>query len=106
MSNPITSWVKSGMETYKEREDKMVERVSETSINSQKFSDERHGPFKTYNCFQGELRTKPNYRQTHAISSYAGKDIGVAGSYIAVRAYQDEFAKRRDEILTDIANNG
>lgn len=29
MSNPITAWIKSGMETYKDREDWMTERVSE-----------------------------------------------------------------------------
>jgi len=29
MSNPITTWIKSGMETYKDREDWMAERVSE-----------------------------------------------------------------------------
>jgi len=31
--------------------------------------------------------------------------MGDAGSFRAVRAYQSDFAKRRDEILTDIAKN-
>lgn len=52
------------------------------------------------------MRTRPNFRPCAALSSYAGQEAGDAGSYAAVRYYQNSFAKRRDEILTDIAKNG
>mmetsp|Transcript_7604 Transcript_7604/g.16896 ORF Transcript_7604/g.16896 Transcript_7604/m.16896 type:complete len:107 (-) Transcript_7604:935-1255(-) len=106
MSNPITTWIKSCMETYKEREDWMEDRVAENSINSQKFSDERHGPFRPYNVFQGEMRSQPNFRPAAAISSYAGQEAGNAKSFRAMRYYQGGFAERRDEILTEIAKSG
>mmetsp|Transcript_20720 Transcript_20720/g.34159 ORF Transcript_20720/g.34159 Transcript_20720/m.34159 type:complete len:107 (+) Transcript_20720:69-389(+) len=106
MSNPITTWIKSGMETYKDREDWMTERVSENSINSQKLVDERHGPFKPHDVYQVETRARVNFRPNAALSSLAGSEKGDAGSFRAVRAYQSDFAKRRDEILTDIAKNG
>mmetsp|Transcript_8235 Transcript_8235/g.12893 ORF Transcript_8235/g.12893 Transcript_8235/m.12893 type:complete len:107 (+) Transcript_8235:84-404(+) len=106
MSNPITTWIKSGMETYKDREDWMTERLSENSINSQKLVDERHGPFKPHDVYQCENRAQVNFRPSFAISSLANSEIGCAGSFRAVRAYQSDFAKRRDEILTDIAKNG
>ena len=76
-----------------------------TSIDAQKIVDERHGPFKVHNSYQAEMRTRPNFRQLPAISSYAGQDIGNAGSYSAMKSYQNGFAKRRDEILTEIAKN-
>ena len=76
------------------------------AINSQKFSDERHGPFKPTDFYRTERRTRPNFRATAAISAYAGRKEGDCGSFSAVRYYQGEFAKRRDEILTDIAKNG
>lgn len=84
----------------------MVERVSENSINAQKYSDERHGPTRPHNIWQAETRMKPNFRGHAAISSYAGKEEGNAGSYRAMRYYQDGFATRRDEILTEIAKSG
>lgn len=52
------------------------------------------------------MRTRPNFRPSAAISSLAGSDMGDTKSFRAVRAYQNEFSKRRDEILTDIAKNG
>lgn len=52
------------------------------------------------------MRTKTNFRPLPAISSYAGQDMGKAGSYTAVKAYQTSFAQRRDEILTAIAKDG
>jgi hypothetical protein len=76
------------------------------SINSQKFSDERHGPFRPYNVFQGEMRSQPNFRPAAAISSYAGQEAGNAKSFRAMRYYQGGFAERRDEILTEIAKSG
>ncbi|KAL3767157.1 hypothetical protein ACHAW5_003176 [Stephanodiscus triporus] len=76
------------------------------SINAQKIVDERHGPFKVHNSHQAEMRTRPNFRHKAAISSYAGQEAGNAGSYSAIRSYQLGFAKRRDEILTEIAKNG
>ncbi|KAL3757235.1 hypothetical protein ACHAWU_008396 [Discostella pseudostelligera] len=106
MSNPITTWIKKSMETYKDREEWMVERISEGSINSQKMSDERHGPFKVHDHYRAEMRTRTNFRHRSAISSYAGSEAGNAGSYSALNYYQEGFAKRRDEILTDIAKNG
>lgn len=107
MSNPITAWIKSGMETHKEREDKMVDRVSEISVNSQKLHDERSGPSKPWNSYQVENRTRANFRPSCAISAYAGiEDAGDVGSFRAMRWYQKGFAERRDEILTDIAKNG
>ncbi len=77
-----------------------------TSIDAQKLVDERHRPFKVHNSYQVEMRSRPNFRQLPAISSYAGQDIGNAGSYSALKSYQFGFAKRRDEILTEIAKNG
>ena len=52
------------------------------------------------------MRTRPNFRPSAAISSLAGSEMGDTKSFRAVRAYQNEFSKRRDEILTDIAKNG
>lgn len=75
------------------------------SINSQKLSDESHGPFKVHNAVQGEMRTRPNFRPNAAISAYAGSEAGDAGSFRAVRYYHSQFAERRDAILTDIAKN-
>ncbi|KAL7461871.1 hypothetical protein ACHAXS_002277 [Conticribra weissflogii] len=106
MSNPITTWIKACMETYQEREDWMVDRVSENSINAQKLVDETHGPFKIHDVIQKERRTQPNFRQNCAISAYGGQEAGFAGSFTALRYYQSGFAARRDEILTDIAKNG
>ncbi|KAL3791610.1 hypothetical protein HJC23_012200 [Cyclotella cryptica] len=106
MSNPITSWIKACMETYKDREEWFEDRIASNSINSQKFSDERHGPFKPHNVYQSEMRARPNFRPNAAISSYAGSEAGDAGSFRAVRYYQGKFAERRDEILTDLARNG
>ena len=84
----------------------MTERVSENSINSQKLVDERSGPFKPHNVYQSETRARVNFRPSAAISSLAGSEMGDTASFRAVRAYQSDFAKRRDEILTDIAKNG
>ncbi|KAL7519218.1 hypothetical protein ACHAWX_004004 [Stephanocyclus meneghinianus] len=106
MSNPITTWIKACMETYRDREEWFEDRVASNSVNSQKFSDERHGPFKPHNVYQSELRARPNFRPNAAISSYAGSEAGDAGSFRAVRYYQGKFAERRDEILTDVARNG
>lgn len=83
----------------------MIDRVSETSINAQRMSDERHGPFKMHDCYRGEMRTRPNYRPTASISAYAGMEAGDTGSFRAMRYYQNGFATRRDEILTEIAKN-
>jgi hypothetical protein len=77
-----------------------------TSIDAQKLVDERHGPYRIQNAFHIEMRTKTNFRPLPAISSYAGQDMGKAGSYTAVKAYQTSFAQRRDEILTAIAKDG
>ena len=104
--NPVTAWIKSRMETYKGREEWFEDRVAETSICSQKFSDERHGPFKPHNVYQSEGRTRPNFRPNPAISSLAGSEAGDAGSFRAMRYYQGESAKRRDEILTELAKSG
>ena len=68
--------------------------------------NERHGPFKPHNVYQTESRSRVNFRPSAAISSLAGSEMGDAGSFRAVRAYQSDFAKRRDEILTDIAKSG
>jgi hypothetical protein len=76
------------------------------SINSQKYSDEQHGPFKVHNVYQMEMRSRVNFRPNAAISSLAGSEAGDAGSYRAMRHYQAEFAKRRDEILTELAKSG
>ncbi|EJK46231.1 hypothetical protein THAOC_35108 [Thalassiosira oceanica] len=103
MSNPVTSWIKSCMETYKDREDWMVERVAVNSVNAQKLKDERHGPQKVHNYWRVENRTRPNFYPVAAISAQAGQAIGDSGSFGAMRAYSDGFKKRRDEILTDIA---
>jgi len=94
------------MITYKDREDWMVERVSENSINAQKYADERHGPFMPHDVYRCECRTHPNFRPAAATSGYAGQEAGDAGSFRAMRYYQNGFATRRDEILTDIAKNG
>ena len=77
------------------------------SINAQKIVDERHGPHKPHDYISNsEMRLKPNFRPCPAISSYAGQAKGDNGSFAALRAYQNDFALRRDEILTDIARNG
>jgi hypothetical protein len=53
-----------------------------------------------------EMRSRVNFRPNAAISSLAGSEAGDAGSYRAMRHYQAEFAKRRDEILTELAKSG
>ena len=80
--------------------------VYRNSINSQKFSDERHGPFKPHNVYQSEMRVRPNFRPNPAISALAGSEAGDAASFRAMRYYQGESAKRRDEILTELAKSG
>lgn len=84
----------------------MVERVSENSINSQKFSDERHGPYAPHDVIRCENRCNPNFRPAAAVSGLAGKEGGDAGSFRAMRYYQNGFAERRDEIMTEIAKSG
>mmetsp|Transcript_30197 Transcript_30197/g.64099 ORF Transcript_30197/g.64099 Transcript_30197/m.64099 type:complete len:107 (+) Transcript_30197:1870-2190(+) len=106
MTNPITAWIKSCMETHEGREAWMVERVSENSINSQKFADERHSPYAPHDVYRCENRTHPNFRPAFAVSGYAGQEAGNAGSFRAMRYYQSGFSKRRDEIMTEIAKSG
>ena len=72
-------------------------------MNAQKLADELHGPQKVHNYWRTEKRTRPNFHPVAAISAQAGQPIGDRGSYGAMRAYSDDFKKRRDEILTDIA---
>jgi len=74
-----------------------------TSINAQKITDERHGPFKSAH----------HVRQTHksadfshfyvANSSFKGKDEGCVNSFKALRYYQNEGASYRDELLKEVA---
>mmetsp|Transcript_12167 Transcript_12167/g.18368 ORF Transcript_12167/g.18368 Transcript_12167/m.18368 type:complete len:107 (-) Transcript_12167:162-482(-) len=106
MTNPVTAWIKSRMETYEAREAWMTERISENSINSQKFSDERHAPYAVHDVYKCESRCHPNYRPAAANSGYAGKDAGDASSFRALRYYQNGFSERRDEIMTEIAKSG
>ena len=96
LNSPLLNLSYSAHENYFDR----------NSINSQKYVDEVHGPFKVHNNIRAEMRTRPNFRPCAALSSYAGQEAGDAGSFAAVRYYQNSFAKRRDEIMTDIAKNG
>ena len=80
--------------------------LNRNSINAQKLSDERHGPFKPHNYFRAEMRTHTNCRPSYAISAYAGQDAGNAKSFRAMRYYQSQFAETRDAILTEIAREG
>lgn len=55
-SNPITEWIRFGMERYGEREASMADRVAETSINACKITDERGGTkLGKSSCYQNDI---------------------------------------------------
>lgn len=104
-SNPITSWIKSCMETNDGRVALMEDRVAEHSINAQKLSDERHNSSRPHNVIQHEMRSRPNFRPSIAISAYGNQEAGEISSFRAMRYYQGQSVQRRDEILTEIAKS-
>lgn len=101
-SNPITSWIKSTMETYDDRESRMTDRVAETSINAQKISDEGEAPSAGYYQWKQSKSTKDNDHFYVAQSALKGKEEGYVNSFKAMRYYQDEAAKYRDELLKEV----
>uniref|UniRef100_A0A7S2SCD3 Uncharacterized protein n=1 Tax=Eucampia antarctica TaxID=49252 RepID=A0A7S2SCD3_9STRA len=102
MRNPITSFVQGGMERYSEREEKMKNRVAESSINAQKIVDERHGPSRPNNYWQADKRSTEFNHFYVANSAYKSKEEGYVSSFKAARYYTDESSKRRDEILASL----
>mmetsp|Transcript_5700 Transcript_5700/g.8488 ORF Transcript_5700/g.8488 Transcript_5700/m.8488 type:complete len:106 (-) Transcript_5700:238-555(-) len=103
MNNPITSWIKSGMEPYGARERGMVDRVAETSINAQKLVDERMGPVKASNQWRKTSKSRDFDHFYLGHSAFKGKDEGCSNSFKAVRYYENEGAKYRDELLKEVA---
>lgn len=91
------------MENYGKREEVMVDRVAECSINAQKIVDERSGPFRANNWWRAERRSRSNDHFYVAGSAYKGKDEGAVSSFKAARYYGSESAKRRDELLKAVA---
>lgn len=102
-SNPLTAWIESGMEDYDAREKAMVDRVAEASINAQKLADEKHGPYRGTNWWRNERRSREFDHFYCAGSMYKGKDEAAISSYKAARYYNGEAAKRRDELLAEVA---
>lgn len=74
-----------------------------TSIAAQKIVDERHGPFKTTNISSSTRKARDFDHFYLASSSFKGKDEGCVNSFKAMRYYQNEGAKLRDEILKDLS---
>mmetsp|Transcript_33580 Transcript_33580/g.73982 ORF Transcript_33580/g.73982 Transcript_33580/m.73982 type:complete len:108 (-) Transcript_33580:281-604(-) len=103
MSNPVTSWIEGGMEDQAALEKSMANRVSEASINAQKIVDENHGPYRSDNWWRGDRRSREFDHFPCASSAYKGKDEGSVSSYKAARYYNAESAKRRDELLAEVA---
>jgi len=74
-----------------------------TSIAAQKIVDERHGPFKTTNISSSTRKSRDFDHFYLASSAFKGKDEGCVNSYKALRYYQNEGAKMRDEILKEVS---
>ena len=103
MTNPLTTWIESGMEDNDAREKSMVDRVAEASINAQRLVDEKHGPYRGNNWWRNERRSREFDHFYCAGSMYKGKDEAAISSYKAARYYNGEAAKRRDELLAEAA---
>mmetsp|Transcript_20481 Transcript_20481/g.30187 ORF Transcript_20481/g.30187 Transcript_20481/m.30187 type:complete len:108 (+) Transcript_20481:71-394(+) len=101
--NPITSWIRGGMETYSVRESGMKDRVAETSINAQKICDEKRGPFKAYNNAAFTHKGKDFSHFYIANSSFKGKEEGCVNSFKSLRYYQDESKNYREELLKEVS---
>lgn len=101
--NPITSWIKGGMEHYSARESKMHDRVAETSICAQKITDERKGAFRSVNNISFTRKSSDFSHFYLAQSSCKGKDEGYTNSFKTLSYYQNEGASYRDELLKEIA---
>ena len=103
IENPITSFIRWGMENPGEREAKFIDRVSETAVAAQKIVDERHNPTHRYDgWWRNERRSRGGANLYVANSAYKGKEEGCVSSFKASRYYSAESAKRRDELLAKI----
>uniref|UniRef100_A0A6S9CM33 Uncharacterized protein n=1 Tax=Ditylum brightwellii TaxID=49249 RepID=A0A6S9CM33_9STRA len=103
MSNPITTWIKTHMETYDDIERRMEDRVAENAILSVKTTDERHGPHRAHNFMRHERRVRGFNHFFFANSSLKGTEGGCANSFKAARYYMGRAADERDAILEKIA---
>mmetsp|Transcript_8299 Transcript_8299/g.11844 ORF Transcript_8299/g.11844 Transcript_8299/m.11844 type:complete len:105 (+) Transcript_8299:189-503(+) len=103
MSNPITSFITNSMETYSSRESSMVDRVAETSIQSQKFSDERHGPSKPYGHWKKPSTVKDFDNFYIANSCVKGRVEGPIGNFASCRYYLNESKERKEALLKELA---
>ena len=74
-----------------------------TSINAQKIVDERHGPSKPNKFWAASNKSRDFDHIYVANSMVKGKDEGAISSFKAARYYNDQSAKRRDELLAEIA---
>ncbi|GFH61826.1 hypothetical protein CTEN210_18302 [Chaetoceros tenuissimus] len=101
--NPITTWIKNGMEPYANRESYMTDRVAETSIAAQKICDERHGPFRSYNNVSNSRKSKDFGHLYLAQSAFKGKDEGCVNSFKSMRYYQEQSKSYRDELLKEVS---
>uniref|UniRef100_A0A7S1Z7P8 Uncharacterized protein n=1 Tax=Trieres chinensis TaxID=1514140 RepID=A0A7S1Z7P8_TRICV len=97
--NPITSMMRSMMESQKERDAKFIHRIGESSVDSQKVVDERSGPTRADMFWRSDPRSRGNDHFYFAHSSYKGKPEGCVSSYKAYRYYSDKAAERRDALL-------
>eukprot|EP00567_Pseudictyota_dubia_P018597 CAMPEP_0197433790 /NCGR_PEP_ID=MMETSP1175-20131217/1602_1 /TAXON_ID=1003142 /ORGANISM="Triceratium dubium, Strain CCMP147" /LENGTH=111 /DNA_ID=CAMNT_0042962275 /DNA_START=81 /DNA_END=416 /DNA_ORIENTATION=+ len=101
---PITDFIRAGMQTYKSREDQMRDRVAECAINSQKIVDEHHGPHKAAYWWRDEQRSRALSHLYVANSAMKGLDEGCVSSFKASRYYSNKAAERRDALLEKIRN--
>eukprot|EP00979_Chaetoceros_neogracilis_P010960 scaffold2625_cov277-Chaetoceros_neogracile.AAC.11 len=99
--NPVTSWIRGGMEVYSVRASRMQDRVAETSIAAQKLVDERRAPFKGANnaAFTHKHRDFSHFYVVN--SSFKGKEEGCVNSFKSLRYYQNESRNYRDELLAE-----
>lgn len=81
----------------------MIDRVAEASINAQKFVDEKMGPCKSNYWWQDNRQSRDFDHLYLAQSAFKGHDMGAVNSFKAHRYYLEEAAKRRDELLAEIA---
>lgn len=128
MVNPITAFIKGGMQSAADDNAEMVDRVAEwvflrkmlrvagtathwltslssfsrikrTSINAQKLVDERHGPSRRHQFWREERRSRGFDHFCVAHSSLKASEGGYRSSIKAMRYYIDEAEQKRDAIL-------
>eukprot|EP00545_Synedropsis_sp_CCMP1620_P001665 CAMPEP_0119002740 /NCGR_PEP_ID=MMETSP1176-20130426/95_1 /TAXON_ID=265551 /ORGANISM="Synedropsis recta cf, Strain CCMP1620" /LENGTH=106 /DNA_ID=CAMNT_0006954253 /DNA_START=86 /DNA_END=406 /DNA_ORIENTATION=+ len=99
MSNPITSWIKSHMELYNEREEKFEDRVASMSINSVKLKDSRNKSHRSSGFYKDEPRTRSFDHFFVAHSTLKSIPGGISSSHQAMEFYNDLGAKKRERMI-------